>query len=739
MELTLDQALKKGIAAHKAGKAVEAERFYKAILNVNKHHPEANHNLGILAFEVGKVEAAIPFFKTAIAANPKIEQFWISYINVLIHVGRLDEAEEVAAKAMNNEIKTDALIKLAQRLLIKEDGESPNSQKSIINQAIDFRDVGKFEEAIELLKNGIKEFPNISSLHAMLAHCHLLNDEVGHATSHLEKAKKIDPNSSLVQWNTIRLLVKNKNFKIALEMAREGNKNFPEDTEGMAILASCLRLNGYTDECFEILNKIIISNPYYAEALIDRALLWLSQNNKSRAISDLDRAYKAKPHIKQIWDLLVGLKVASEDFEGAVKVLEQMLEFHSNDEKIYKNLAYCYQKLEKFDLALDAYTKVINLESGSAETYNNMGVLLKNQRQLDNAIDAYKKAVSINPDFAEAFNNLANAFKQKGKLKEAIKSYTNAIESKPNYSNAIENLFTIKVQLLNSGINPEFFYVLKNQDLINMPKHQILQAISAFIMADRELCRKKLESYNNYNPEAIVSLPSRDKLFCAAYQNFLGKLIEQFIEKPASSNEDNFVYHLGESHCLSYSNHYININGSIHKVLPMITFGAKAFHFSQEGENEFKAITMANFQAIPEKSEVFISFGEIDCRFNEGFLLAVGRHKKSLQDLILDTVNGYLKWFAKQNSSYGHNLHIFNVPAPLFDKELSNDVNLKVAKVVALFNTILSKSVDIYGFRLIDTFQFTSDKNGFSNKIFHIDKRHLSSKAIKEIENQLIL
>ena len=35
MELTLDQALQKGVEAHKAGKAQEADRYYTAILEVN--------------------------------------------------------------------------------------------------------------------------------------------------------------------------------------------------------------------------------------------------------------------------------------------------------------------------------------------------------------------------------------------------------------------------------------------------------------------------------------------------------------------------------------------------------------------------------------------------------------------------------------------------------------------------------------------------------------------------------
>ena len=55
MELTLDQALQKGIEAHKAGKAKEADQYYTAILKANPKHPDANHNMGVLAVGIGKI------------------------------------------------------------------------------------------------------------------------------------------------------------------------------------------------------------------------------------------------------------------------------------------------------------------------------------------------------------------------------------------------------------------------------------------------------------------------------------------------------------------------------------------------------------------------------------------------------------------------------------------------------------------------------------------------------------
>ena len=84
MELTIEPALQQGVAAHKAGKLEEAERLYRAILQSQPAHPDANHNLGVIAVSVNKTESALPLFETALEANLKIEQFWLSFIDALI-------------------------------------------------------------------------------------------------------------------------------------------------------------------------------------------------------------------------------------------------------------------------------------------------------------------------------------------------------------------------------------------------------------------------------------------------------------------------------------------------------------------------------------------------------------------------------------------------------------------------------------------------------------------------------
>jgi len=94
-KLTIDQALKQGVKAHKAGQMQKAGRLYSAIIKEQPKHPDANHNMGVLAVSVGKNELALPFFRTALEVNPSTAQFWHSYIDALIKLDKLTYAKAV--------------------------------------------------------------------------------------------------------------------------------------------------------------------------------------------------------------------------------------------------------------------------------------------------------------------------------------------------------------------------------------------------------------------------------------------------------------------------------------------------------------------------------------------------------------------------------------------------------------------------------------------------------------------
>ena len=195
MELTIEQALQQVVAAHKEGKLQEAERLYRAILQSQPLHPDANHNLGLIAVSVNKADVALPLFKTALEANPKIEQFWLSYIDALIKEKQFDNAKQVLEQAKKEGLsgnKVDALESQLKHitqstlpilpekkksLTLKEKrkkiaaskqqkkqakGKNANSlspSKSQIDNLLEHYQNGRYDEAEKLAVTITKEFP----------------------------------------------------------------------------------------------------------------------------------------------------------------------------------------------------------------------------------------------------------------------------------------------------------------------------------------------------------------------------------------------------------------------------------------------------------------------------------------------------------------------------------------------------------------------------------------------------
>jgi len=179
MELTIEQALQQGVAAHKEGKLQDAERLYRAILQSQPAHPDANHHLGVMAVSVNKAEAALPLFKTALEANPKIEQFWLSYIDALIKTEKFENAKQaieqakkqgklsgVAAHLLDAAIKVnmgsldEAKVIYAKVIALKPDNVLAHNKLGAV-----LHELGKLDEAAESYKQAIGLNPDYAEAH----------------------------------------------------------------------------------------------------------------------------------------------------------------------------------------------------------------------------------------------------------------------------------------------------------------------------------------------------------------------------------------------------------------------------------------------------------------------------------------------------------------------------------------------------------------------------------------------
>ena len=499
MELTTKQALQKGVAAHREGKLQDAERLYRAILQSQPAHPDANHNLGVIAVSVNKADASLPLFKTALEANPKIEQFWLSYIDALIKTEKFDDARRVLSDAQQAGVTAAKLQIFEEKLQSNLPPSSDKPQQEFDNQlqshqdelspAIELREVGKYKEAQEWLYKFLQHNPANPEALSLLSQVLLLDKEEAEAERVLIEAASINSELPSVYRNQARLLLKQSKTIEALEKAQLGCNQSPEDLESLLVLATCLGANQRDLEALPIIEKILKAKSNHAEAYANRALIKLRAKDAVGATKDAKMAVSLKPHLTQMWQLLGSLYYQTSNLidaiealrnahknepnnlafmvqlgeflrqgnevSEAINILEKATELAPEDANAWTNLGVAFQQEKRITDAKIAYEKALALNPKSAAISSNLGAMAREAGELESALGYFEKALEIEPNLAEAHSNLGSTLQGLGRLDEAEASYKRAIALQPDYAEAHHSLsFTlVKSGKLKEGLD----------------------------------------------------------------------------------------------------------------------------------------------------------------------------------------------------------------------------------------------------------------------------------------------
>ena len=197
----MSDVLQKALQHHRAGELPQAEQLYRTILETQPNHPDANHNLGVIAVTVNKPELALPFFKLALETNPNQAQFWLSYIDALIKTGAFDLARAVLIQGKESYGLQGAAVNALTNSL-------SSTNVDLYNVAVQLRESRRYLEAIDWLKNYLVQNPQDANAYAHLAQNFSLNKQDDDAWNALNSALALNPHSILVQRNHARLLLK---------------------------------------------------------------------------------------------------------------------------------------------------------------------------------------------------------------------------------------------------------------------------------------------------------------------------------------------------------------------------------------------------------------------------------------------------------------------------------------------------------------------------------------------------
>ena len=377
--ISIDEALQRGIAAHKATDLRQANLYYSAILKAQPHHPDANHNMGILAISIGKIDVSIGYFENAIKSNNKNEQYWLSLINAYSDLGNFQKALNTIASVRKIISPSENFDFIEQTVLqqqaIKRKKDLKHEEKipqELVDQLIDFYNSKKFNETVQKASLLLKSYPKSDALWNILGGAYNFLGKFDMALACYEQATLLKPN------------LPDNYFNIAVILNEKGN----------------------IDDAIVQYKQVLKIDPLY---------------------------FKAHLNIGNIFQLKGDLLNAIKSYEAVLKINPEYIQ-------AYFNLAEALKKSGKTQLAINAYNTVIEKDPNACYAFHNLGALYLDSGDLEKSIENCIKTIDCNPAFAEAHFNLATGLQRIGKLDSAIKSLKQAIKLKPDYADAMNNL-----------------------------------------------------------------------------------------------------------------------------------------------------------------------------------------------------------------------------------------------------------------------------------------------------------
>ena len=582
----------------------------------------------------------------------------------------------------------------------KSNKKTKPSKEHILNQAFRFHSQGNISEAAKYYQYFINQGFND---HRVLSNYGVIYKDLGKlqdAELSTRKAIELKPDYAEAHSNLGNILRDLGNLQDAELSTRNAIGLKPNYAEAHSNLGNILRDLGNLQDAELSTRKAIQLKPDYAEAYSNLGLILKDLGNLQEAEVSIRKAIELKPAYAEAHNKLANILVDLGELHEAELSTRKAIQLKPNYAEAYSNLGNILRNLDKLHEAELSTRKAIQLKPNYADAHSNLGTILKDLGKLKDAEVSTRKAIQLKPNYADAHSNLGNTLRDLGKLKELILLSESTLESR-SINKGFKLIASVRITIT---------YLLQKD-------------FSKMLLSINQT--KKL-----INEGAINTIKDeKNKKHLFTFSQFINSLYP-LLEKENNNTKELKIPHFGESHCLSFAHQNLSISSHMKQIQPVLIAGGKAWHFANKKNNQWKDSLTQQIKNHTYSNKVFISFGEIDCRKDEGIINYAIKNDKNISVVCETTINGFLNHMETSLSPYYSKRYYFGVPAPTREKELLDELDIKRIETVRLYNYIFKKEVLSRGSYFIDVYKLTSNKDGENNNIHMCDKVHLSPKCL---------
>jgi protein O-GlcNAc transferase len=558
----LESALQLAINYHQSGNLEDAETLYRSILEVDPNHPEANHNLGVVAAQMGQTSAALPFLTTALQADPTQERYWLSYIEALLLTGETDAAREALTLAQQQGLQGPNIDALAKRM--QEGGQTeiePGPGWTIMKHAQPMaarRPVARTGPSvprpakIASPRTGGRQ-PPLKELQAVLAHF-----EAGKYTEAEKMARSLVKRFPRhgYSWKALALsLLEQGRASDALDPMKKAETLLPDDPEVHNGLGLGFYKLGHYLEAEASFRKVIQIRPDFIDAYRNLGPVLGGLGRLEEAEAVLRTALAAgQMNMHQAANLHNNLGKVLQlhgRYAEAEAVLRHALEIKPNHISARSNIAIALKSQLRLVEAEANLRRVLESNPDEADTLNTLGAVLIEQGRHEEAETALRRALRLLPQFREARNNLLYLLnyhpdKPAEDIFAVYRDYDELLglphkRAWRKHDNARDEARRLKV----GYVSPDFRHHPVQHFLEPLLAHHDKQAVEVYLYAEIAREDEVTERYRKYADHWIPTMGRSDNALAERIRadgidvlvdlagHTLGNRLQTFARKPA--------------------------------------------------------------------------------------------------------------------------------------------------------------------------------------------------------------
>jgi tetratricopeptide (TPR) repeat protein len=359
---------------HQRGQLAEAERIYRQVLELDPHHADSLHLLGVLAHQVGRDDIAVELIRRAIVSDKRPAAFHSNLGTAYQALGKLEEAACCYERAL-------AL--------------DPELAEAQMNLGAVFEAQGKRELAEAQFRRALVLRPELAEAHVNLGNILQAQGKLEQAVASHERAMALRPEFAEAWFNH----------------------------------ANALQAQGKLAEAVAGYQRAVALKPGMAEAHGNLGNALLAQKKPEEAEACYARALELKPDYAEAWYNLGNTCQSQEKLAEAAACYERAIQLKPRLPEAHYNLGNTFHVLDRLTEAAASFERALALRPDYAEAHYNLGCVSEDLGRLDEALSSMARALEIKPDYPQAQFGQALAQLRSGEFSTGWRNYESRWQS----------------------------------------------------------------------------------------------------------------------------------------------------------------------------------------------------------------------------------------------------------------------------------------------------------------------